>query len=269
MSYDPEFMTRLLVGNLGYVLLVISMMMTRLLLLRTFALASGVVGGAYMGWWLNDPVGMVWEATFAAACAFQIALTAYRNRTAQFSDDERTLAAELMPDTEPRHLRALLRVGSWRNAEPGTELIRQGQIASHLIFLKAGHAAVLVDGTPVGTCRSGNLIGEIGFARAEPANATVVSDTRVRYFALERKKLRRIMNSHPEIASLISRCNQREVEKKLNRMNEAMLQALATAGPRLEFCEVIPRSRRLVPQAACEPRPVPFPISEPGRVAVH
>jgi hypothetical protein len=51
MSYDPEFITRMLVGNLGYVLLVVSMMMTSMLLLRIFAIASGIVGGAYMGLW--------------------------------------------------------------------------------------------------------------------------------------------------------------------------------------------------------------------------
>jgi hypothetical protein len=62
MSYDPEFITRMLVGNLGYVLLVVSMMMTSMLLLRIFAIASGIVGGAYMGLWLGDPVGTVGNA---------------------------------------------------------------------------------------------------------------------------------------------------------------------------------------------------------------
>ena len=41
MSYDLEFISRMLVGNLGYVLLVVSMMMTSMLLLRVFAIASG------------------------------------------------------------------------------------------------------------------------------------------------------------------------------------------------------------------------------------
>ena len=43
---NSEIITRLFVGNLEYVLLITSMMMTRMLMLRMFAISSGVAGAS-------------------------------------------------------------------------------------------------------------------------------------------------------------------------------------------------------------------------------
>jgi CRP-like cAMP-binding protein len=226
MSYDPEFITRMLVGNLGYVLLVVSMMMTSMLLLRIFAIASGIVGGAYMGLWLGDPVGTVWECTFALAAVLQIALGLYRNRPAALSTDEQALQAELMLDFEPRHVRAIRSVGLWQESRHGTELMRQGELVKSLIVLRSGSVHVLVNGHHVGTCGPGSLIGEIGFARATPATATVVANGPVRYLALECNALRRLMKSDSEISDGVNSICRSALEKRLMLMNEARLQTL-------------------------------------------
>jgi CRP-like cAMP-binding protein len=226
MSYDPEFITRMLVGNLGYVLLVVSMMMTSMLLLRIFAIASGIVGGAYMGLWLGDPVGTVWECTFAMAAVLQIALGLYRNRPAALSSDEQALQAELMLDFEPRHVRAIRSVGLWKESRHGTELLRQGELVKSLIVLRSGSVDVLVNGQHVGTCGPGSLIGEIGFARATPATATVIANGPVRYLALDCDALRRLMKSDSEISDGVNSICRSALEKRLMLMNEARLQTL-------------------------------------------
>jgi CRP-like cAMP-binding protein len=226
MSYDPEFITRMLVGNLGYVLLVLSMMMTSMLLLRIFAIASGIVGGAYMGLWLGDPVGTVWECTFAVAAVLQIALGLYRNRPAALSSDEQALQTELMLDFEPRHVRAIRSVGSWQGSGPGTELMRQGDLVKSLIVLRSGSVSVIVNGRHVGTCGPGSLIGEIGFARAIPATATVIANGPIRYLALDCDALRRLMKSNPEISDGVNSLCRSALEKRLILMNEARLQTL-------------------------------------------
>jgi CRP-like cAMP-binding protein len=223
MSYDPEFIIRMLVGNLGYVLLVVSMMMTRMMLLRVFAAASGIVGGAYMWLWLGDPVGTVWECTFAMAAVFQIALGLYRNRPAVLSADEQALQAELMLDFEPRHVRAIRSVGSWHDGEQGCELIRQGEFAKSLIVLRSGSVSVLVDDQHVGSCGPGSLIGEIGFARETPATATVVASGPIRYLALDCDRLRHLMKADYEISDGVNGLCRSALEKRLILMNRARL----------------------------------------------
>jgi CRP-like cAMP-binding protein len=245
MSYDLEFIARMLVGNLGYVLLVVSLMMTRMLLLRVFAIASGIVGGAYMWWWLGDPVGTVWECTFAMAAVFQITLGLYRNRRAVLSADEQALQAELMLDFEPRHVRAIRSVGSWQESEPGTALMRQGELAKSLIVLRSGSVSVLVNGRHVGNCGPGSLIGEIGFARATPAIATVVANGPIRYLELDCDSLRQLMKSDSEISDGVNSLCRSALEKRLILMNQARLQdRLPRTGPAtLRFCRRKPAAR--------------------------
>ena len=72
MHLDPEFIKRLLVGNIEYILLVISMMMTQMIWLRSLAIASGVAGFVYSLWWLHDPVGVFWETVFTLVNIVQL-----------------------------------------------------------------------------------------------------------------------------------------------------------------------------------------------------
>src|SRR5262245_45083230 len=245
MSYDVEFIIRMLVGNLGYVLLVVSMMMTRMVLLRVFAIASGIVGGAYMWLWLGDPVGTVWECTFAMAAVFQIALGVYRNRPAVLSADEQALQAALMLDFEPRHVRAIRSVGAWQDSESGCELMRQGELAKSLIVLRSGSVSVLVNGQHVGSCGPGSLIGEIGFARETPAIATVVANGPVRYLALDCDGLRRLMKTDSEISDGVNSLCRSALEKRLILMNQARLQDRPprTRQAVLRFCRRKPAAR--------------------------
>ena len=67
MSFDPaliarnsEIITRFLVGDLEYVLLIVSMLMTRMIMLRIVAVSSGLAGASYSFIWLSDPIGTFW-----------------------------------------------------------------------------------------------------------------------------------------------------------------------------------------------------------------
>jgi CRP-like cAMP-binding protein len=134
-----------------------------------------------------------------------------------------------MLDFEPRHVRAIRSVGSWQESEHGSELMRQGELAKSLIVLRSGSVSVLVNGLHVGTCGPGSLIGEIGFARATPANATVVANGPVRYLALDCDALRRLMKSDSEISDGVNSLCRSALEQRLILMNEARLQTLPAA----------------------------------------
>jgi hypothetical protein len=222
MTIDADFATRLLVGNLAYVLLVISVMMTRMILLRLVAISSGIAGATYCYFWLNDPVSTFWETAFTLVNIIQIALITYRNLSARFNDDERMFYNWVVPALEPYQVRRLLRVGTWIDAGPGTVLIRKGEPVSHLVFLRSGQARVLVDNKVIGTCAAGSLVGEIGISTGEPATATVVVQDPVRYFALERDALVRLLRADHDIARAVDQGHRRNLENKLVRMNEAL-----------------------------------------------
>jgi CRP-like cAMP-binding protein len=107
--------------------------------------------------------------------------------------------------------------------------MRQGELPKSLIVLRSGSVSVLVNGQHVGTCGPGSLIGEISFARATTATATVVASGPVRYLALDCDALRRLMKSDSEISDGVNSLCRSALEQRLILMNEARLQTLPAA----------------------------------------
>jgi len=221
MQLEANFVSQFMVGNLTYVLLIISMLMTRMFWLRIFAIGAGLVGAIYTWFWLNDPISTTWELIFVAVNIVQISLASYRNAVMTFSPDERIFYRLMVPSLEPQQVRRLLRIAEWRHAEPGAYLIEQGAVASHLIFIRSGQANILHEGVKVGTCGAGSLLAEISIANDEPATASAVAIEPVQYLAIEKTALRKIRKSDSLIALAIENCTRESLRNKLVQMNVA------------------------------------------------
>jgi len=221
MRVDATFMSQLMVGNLTYVLLIISMLMTRMLWLRIFAIAAGVVGAVYTWFWLNDPISTTWEIIFVSVNIVQLAIAGYRNAVLTFSPDERAFYNLMVPSLEPHQVRRLLRIAEWRRAESGDRLIEQGSMNPHLIFVRSGKVEILHEGKLVGFCGAGSLVGEISAADEEPATATVTVSEEVQYLAFDRDALRKLKRSDPIIGQAIENCSRESLKNKLVQMNVA------------------------------------------------
>ena len=215
MHLDSEFINRLLVGNIEYILLVISMMMTSMVWLRTLAIASGIAGFVYSAWWLHDPIGVFWEITFTLVNVAQLALIKYRNLVARFSPEDKDFYDRIFPRLEPWQMRRVLKTGQWLTGPAGTELTRQGELVSHLCYLHSGNLEVRVNSFPVGLCDPKSLIGEISIASGQPATATVSARDEIRYLALEREALHKLMKADAEIAHAVERSLRRNLETTL------------------------------------------------------
>jgi len=223
MTFDADFVGRLLLGNLAYGLLIISMLMTGMLWLRIFAVASGIVSLVYSIYYLHDPVFAFWDAVFTLVNVVQIVLNAYGNFWARFSSEERMFYDRIVPALEPNQARRLLRAGTWFDAEAGTRLISQGEPVSQLLFLQSGMARVLVDDNLVSTCAAGSLVGEIEMSSGAPAAATVIAQEPLRYLAFESNALRKLMLADAHIAKAINQGNLRNLEDKLGKMNQSVV----------------------------------------------
>ena len=116
MQFNSDLLTMLLIGNISYLLLIISMMMTRMLMLRIVAIGSGISGGIYDYFWLNDPIGTFWEVAFVSVNVTQITLIAYENISARFNEEERGFHAHFLASLAPYQVRRLLRTGIWLDA---------------------------------------------------------------------------------------------------------------------------------------------------------
>ena len=84
-------------------------------------------------------------------------------------------------------LNDLLEHGDWVTVTPGEEIITQGAAGDRFYAIASGRADVLRDGRVLGTVSKGMYFGEVALLRAVPRTATVVAQTSMRLFALDRE----------------------------------------------------------------------------------
>jgi len=87
----------------------------------------------------------------------------------------------------------------FRDIEPGTTFIRQGQRADGLSVLLTGRADVLVDGIPVASLTTGDIVGEMSCLAAGPALASVRARSRVSTLSIPVAELQELTMVHPQV----------------------------------------------------------------------
>ncbi|HEY0386488.1 MAG TPA: mechanosensitive ion channel family protein, partial [Pyrinomonadaceae bacterium] len=112
-----------------------------------------------------------------------------------------------LTDEELREVAAHLSVAPFVRGEA---LTRQGAEAHWLYIMTAGdvEVRVAVDGSdltkPVAMLHAGDFFGEMGMMTGEPRAATVIAQTDVECYRLDKESLNNIMRRRPEIAEDIS-----------------------------------------------------------------
>jgi hypothetical protein len=220
-----------LVGHAGYILLILSMLMTRMLWLRIIAIAAGILQAIYYGVFLHDPVGTFWETIFTLTNAGQLALLIAGARLARFNAEERAFYETAVPTLEPGDARRLIKAGRFVDAPAGTVLAKEGEVVETLAFLVSGDVAVTVAGNPVADIGPGSFIGEISVSTGGPATATATTKTAVRYLAFERPVIAKFLDNSAEIGRAIELAFRLGLRDKLIRTNAAMAAAMTASRP--------------------------------------
>ena len=162
----------ILFGHFTYFLLIISMLMRRMVWLRSLAVASGLAKIVYRAFFMLDPVSVVWEAIFVAVNIGQLIVLWYYERHHTFEEDQRHFIASMPAGVERRSLKRLLEFSTIRDVPAGTTLTTEGESVTELIFVASGVAVVEPGGAVVAACESGDYVGEMSFLTGKPASAT-------------------------------------------------------------------------------------------------
>jgi CRP-like cAMP-binding protein len=205
----------------GYLLLITSMLMTRITWLRVLAIGSGLLEGSY--YLVTDDLNsLFWEMMFVLTNVAQLTILAFHNRAARFSPDELAFYENVVPGLEPWQARRLLKAGRWLEAPAGAVLSHEGEVVRDLVFLIAGDVDVTVGDQLVGHCSAGSFVGEISASTGGPATATSIARTPIRYLAFERVALMKMLKASSEIRHAIDLAFRHGLRDKLTRSNQAM-----------------------------------------------
>ena len=214
-----------LVRHVALFLVVVAIAMPTVGLVRIMALVAGAVGLAMSIFVAYDPVGMFWWTLLVAVAVVRMIMASSRRPGGPLTGEERMFHDKAVPTLSTGQVRRLLDIGRWREVIAGTLLTRAGERVTELCFGARGQVDIVVDGKKVGECGPGTLVGEIGMSTGEPATATAVCATPVRYLSFEAPRLYRLLDSHVDLQDAVELAIERSLRDKIHRSNIAAAHA--------------------------------------------
>lgn len=210
--------------QLSYALLIAAVLAPRMAPLRLLvALAATTALGRAL--WVGDPVSAVWMGLLLAACLALLGRAWYERRGVRFSDEEKRMLDSLVAGLSKSRARHLIDQGMWLTGKEGDVLTREGEPVGHLYFLAAGEARVMSLGRQVGTCRAGDLIGELTVLSGETASATVILTGPARFWCAPAEDLRPYVEAHDDIKRAIEHGFATALKAKLRASNRTIAEA--------------------------------------------
>ncbi len=210
----------ILFGHFTYFLLIVSMLMRRMVWLRSLAVASGVAKIIYRAFLVLDPVSVVWEAIFVVVNVAQLVILWYYERHHTFAEDERHFIASMPSGVERRSLKRLLEQATVRQVEPGATLTVEGEPVTELMFIASGVATIEHGGVVVAACGAGDYVGEMSFLTGKPASATARAAKAVRVLVFDQAKLKTTIDGDAGIRRAMESSMNLNLVGKLFRAND-------------------------------------------------
>jgi hypothetical protein len=210
--------------ELGYLLLIAAVLMPKPHQMRLLVAAAAVAGLGH-AFWVRDRVSLVWSALLLAACLAMLGRRLWDNRSVRFSAEEQAMLDRLFAELPRNRARHLIDQGLWLSGKAGDVLTREGETVDHLYYLAEGEARVVLTGSQVGTCRPGDLIGELTVLSGETASATVILNTPARFWCARADDLRPYVEAHEDIRRAIEHGFATVLKAKLRASNRTIAEA--------------------------------------------
>ena len=106
----------------------------------------------------------------------------------------------LFQDLSRREIRRIVEAGRELEFPPGRMMVQEGSVASDFYLILSGRATVSRNLRKVRSLQSGDFFGEISVLDGGPRSATVVAETRVLVFRLDRPAFLRLLRTEGSIS---------------------------------------------------------------------
>jgi CRP/FNR family cyclic AMP-dependent transcriptional regulator len=106
----------------------------------------------------------------------------------------------LFQDLSRREVRKLVEAGRELEFPPGRMIVQEGAVASDFYLILSGRATVSRNLRKVRGLEAGDFFGEISVLDGGPRSATVVAETRVLVFRLDRPAFLRLLRTEGSIS---------------------------------------------------------------------
>lgn len=221
-GFASSFSLGWLLGQIAWLLLVLAVMTSRMTQLRAMIAVAAALGLAQALLWSGDRIAAFWWGLLLLASLALVGRRFIRDRGVRFTPDEEAMLSGVLAGLSRSRARHLLDQGFWLSGRGGDTLTREDEAVSHLFYLSVGEARVTSHGRQVGTCRGGDLIGEVTVLTGDQASATVTLVGPARFWCAPANVLRPYLNAHDDARRVIERGFTASLKTKLRQSNEAI-----------------------------------------------
>ncbi|MHA1190042.1 MAG: Crp/Fnr family transcriptional regulator [Alphaproteobacteria bacterium] len=218
------FSPALILAHIAALALISSVLIPAAVPARIAAVAAGIASLLFALLVVGALLFALWSALFIAAQIY--ILMRERNSAAPahgpLSPGEHYFHQSAVPFLEPGQAQDMLAIGSEVSAGPDTVLTREGEPVTHLYFLTEGTVEIESGHRRVATVTTGSFVGEIGILTGEPATATAISVSPIRYVVFDKTSLEDLFDADPKIEVALKRGFNRSLRDKLLAANEAI-----------------------------------------------
>ena len=176
--------------------------------------------GAYYGYEAHGPMAILLPVLVLIVAAVQSLGGVLADRRTTLNNDEEAMRAGPLAGLGRGDVRRFLDQGLWMHGHSGDTLTREGDHVTHLYWLAEGEAEVVANGTTVGRCGPGQLIGEATILSPDPATATVRLTRDARFWCAPAKALSAFLAAHPHTRHALEHGFTLSLKDKLDAMNK-------------------------------------------------
>jgi hypothetical protein len=215
-----------IIGHLSFVAIAASFMIRDIVWLRTLAILGSVFAVIFNYFVSGGPIWLVigWSIVFIALNVYNIAFLMHERRGVSFTPQEQEMYETVFQGFSPVEFMKLLRIGNWRDATAGQDLIEEGQQVDEVLYIYNGRADVLSGGQRINILKDGAFIGEMELAADRPAVATVRTTAPTQIMAWPANEIRKLLIRNPSMNSTIQTIFGADLMQKLERQSSAVLQ---------------------------------------------
>ena len=204
-------------GHLAYILIACSLLVRDILWLRCLSILASVSSIVFNYYVPAAPLWLVieWNVVFIGINAVRIGIILKEKMGVSFSPEEEELYETMFRNFSAVEFMKLMRLGQWREVEPGETLATEGKELASLVLIYNGAAGVRMKGEEVAVLKDGNFIGEMSFTTSGPASATVAAVAATRVVEWPKEELKKLLQRNPSMRSAIQAVLSGDMARKL------------------------------------------------------
>jgi hypothetical protein len=207
------------IGHSAFFLTAISFLLKDIVLLRSLAVVSSIVGVGYNYFGAGGPnfLPIFWLSVFAIINSVRVIGIFTEKMSIKFTEEEKELYDTVFQNFTPVEYMKLLRFSQWMDLDENRLLTTEGQTLDGIYLLFNGEVIIRRSGKEISRSRDGAFVGEMSFieGRNAPASATVITSMRSRCVFWSKEDLRNFLHRNPAIDISLKHAFSVDLAKKL------------------------------------------------------